>query len=238
MSGTGPSWGGAPGVPDAVLPIPFVANQLISWKSGEALSAADLNYNFALLFGMALTAMNTANQPTALAIEAHLEQRVGALEYGAQETQQRRMREPAYATAAEVNAMRRQLDALPAPIRRLQDDNDAHTDIEHLLHDRVARLEAKPPPPAAPSVAEHERLKAALIAGQQEIKQLRAEVLQSRADLYRARRALQEKDAPSPQPGVGYLLKRIEDLEHKPTLASQKRLIERIDAIEKMLARR
>jgi len=235
MSGSGYSLGAAPGNPTgALLPVPNT-RQLITWKSGDALSAADINWNFALIFGMALHALREAHNPHALAVEAHLEQRVGALEYGAQETQQRRTREPAYATAVEVSAMRRQLDALPAPITRLAAESTEHSVIEDRLMARVASLEAKPAPPPAPSVAEHERLKAALIAGQQEIKQLRAEILGLRAESYRARRALQEKPAASPQPGVGYLLKRIEDLEHKPTLASQKRLIERIDAIEKML---
>jgi len=235
MSGSGPSLGGAPGNPGALLPMPNT-NQLITWKSGDALAAADLSWNFILLLNMIMSVAAVANQPQALALEARFDQRIGELERLEADALRERMTRPEYAKASDLSVIRQQIASYAMPVQRLQRESVDHTTTEDRLAARVASLEAKPPPPPAPSVAEHERLRAALIAGQQEIKQLRSEVLQSRADLFRARRALQEKEAPKAQPGVGYLLRRIEDLEHKPTLATQARLIERIDAIEKFIA--
>jgi len=209
--------------------------QLITWKSGDTLAAPDLTWNFTLLYGMALHALREAHNPHALAVEAHLEQRVGELERLEADALLERMTRPAYAREADFTRLGEQIAACARTLGALQYESADHTTTEDRLAARVASLEAKPPPAPAPSVAEHERLKAALIAGQQEIKQLRAEVLQARAESFRARRALQEKETPKAQPGVGYLLKRIEDLEKRPTLATQARLIERLDAIEKML---
>ena len=129
--------------------------QLIKWRTGDPLFAADLDHNFALLHGWVETTAALAKSPdaaTQAAIDAlaQLARRVAALEQR-EAGSERRKNERVYTPLAAHGDLVRQMNALAGPLRHaaatLRAECGSLSAKQGPMEARLAALEQAPEPP-------------------------------------------------------------------------------------------
>jgi hypothetical protein len=146
--------------------------KLHKWETGQQISSAVLNHDFGALHMLAEYAADLALEPDPNAAEAlarvtNAESRIAALErYNANTARERG--EQQFTPLATFGALVQQVSALADPLHEaaglLSLEAATRRAAEESLSHRLALLEAKPPAPPAPSVAEFEQLRAELAA--------------------------------------------------------------------------
>jgi hypothetical protein len=213
----------------------------------QQLTAAQLNDNFLFLLGLAATALAQSETPDpAIAViqghERNIDRELARLRTHV--TQSSRLRnEKQYAPAATVAALYKQLQELAGPVRARMEALDgvqtALTLNDEATEARLTALEHAPVPPAAPTMAEFAELQAELREAQRVAKEAMQHAMQAESNAQGFIQRLQRAERqPQQDAAVPQLARRVEAMERRPTLASQHRLLERVEAIEQHLAKR